>query len=242
MASEGKGQHSAIEIDPKVAEAFMRGDLAAYKTVYSKFRQKVLSYCLYYMGSTPSAEDAFQEVFTRVYTHRQQLREPKALTSWILLITRSVCLNSLRTSKFAPDFVSINQHNAEGEEYELQTTALSVEPVNEFIVADALQAALKRLAPMHRDAFLLREFEGYEYEEIAKITETSVMNVKVRITRAKKQLRELLAPNYPMAQSARPKGREPSSDEEVPDETDGTVDAAFGLQRANQQSYTQNRI
>jgi hypothetical protein len=42
----------------------------------------------------------------------------------------------------------------------------------------------------------MREFEGYDYPQIAEMTGTTEMNVKVRITRAKKQLRELLAPYY----------------------------------------------
>jgi hypothetical protein len=61
---------------------------------------------------------------------------------------------------------------------------------------DLLKLALSKLGPIYRDAFLLREFEGYDYEEISKITGASVMNVKVRITRAKKRLRTLLAPYF----------------------------------------------
>jgi predicted RNA polymerase sigma factor len=59
-----------------------------------------------------------------------------------------------------------------------------------------LRVALSKIAPIYREAFLLREFEGYDYGEIARITNATEMNVKVRITRAKKQLRILLAPVY----------------------------------------------
>src|SRR5438552_3606497 len=89
-------------------EAFTHGDMAGFKFVYTKYRQRVLSYCVYYMNDQALAEDAFQEVFIRVYTRREQLREAGALKSWILLITRSVCLNLLRDSKFTPEFVSIS--------------------------------------------------------------------------------------------------------------------------------------
>src|SRR5438876_4253685 len=89
--------------EQEMIEAFVRGDMAGFKYVYTRFRQRVFSYCVYYMGNQTLAEDAFQEVFSRVYTRREQLREVKALKSWLLLITRSVCLNLLRTSKFAPE-------------------------------------------------------------------------------------------------------------------------------------------
>ena len=175
-------------------EAFTRGEMAGFKHVYSLHRQRVFSYCLYYMGDRTLAEDAFQEVFARVYTRREQLREAGALTSWVLLIARSVCLNLLRESKFTPQFVSIGSR----EEIETlgDTREAQNEPLDQLIADDLLRSALKKIAPMYRDAFLLCEFEGYDYAAIAKMTNTTEMNVRVRITRAKKQLRELLAPHY----------------------------------------------
>lgn len=195
----------AAEIEK--VEAFIRGDVAAFKYIYAKYRQRIFSYCLYITGDKTIAEDAFQEAFTRAYTRRDQLKEPKALKSWLLLITRSVCLNMLRTSKFTPDFVYLDEKDPEeGEGFtprELTSNPLDVG------TGDALKAALQRLAPMYREAFLLREFEGYSYEEISEMTGASVMNVKVRITRAKKMLRKFLEPHYPSqsTKSAKQTGR-----------------------------------
>jgi RNA polymerase sigma-70 factor (ECF subfamily) len=173
--------------------AFTRGELAGFKFVYSLFRQQVFSYCVYYMGDRMQAEDAFQEVFIRIHSHHNQLREAKALKSWVLLITRSVCLNLLRTSKFTPEFVSIS--GPEGEAFE-ESLNSPHQPLDHAIADDMLRVALAKIPPMYREAFLLCEFEGYDYDEIAKITQTTEANVRVRITRAKKQLRELLAPHY----------------------------------------------
>jgi RNA polymerase sigma-70 factor (ECF subfamily) len=187
-----------------------------------------MSYCLYYMGEQAAAEDAFQEVFSRAYTRREQLRETKALKSWLLLITRSVCLNLLRTSKFTPKFVSIDEDSESETHY--QPRELSVQPNDSLVADDILKQALARLAPIYRDAFLLREFEGYEYEEIARMTETSVMNVKVRITRAKKRLRTLLAPYYASARTTTKNSASPTAvDEDNEEETRASdVTGAFG--------------
>ena len=79
----------------------------------------------------------------------------------------------LRTSKFTPDFVYLDDRDPdECEGYtpkELTSDPLDVG------TGDALKAALQRLAPMYREAFLLREFEGYSYEEISEMTGASVM-------------------------------------------------------------------
>ena len=186
------------EAEAALIDAFIRGDeretMAGFKFVYSRFRQRVMSYCVYYMGSQTLAEDAFQEVFSRVYTHRAQLREAKALKSWVLLITRSVCLNALRQSKFTPEFVSITSF-VDGENPP-PTLDAPGDPAEKLQADDMLKTMLARIAPIYREAFLMREFEGYEYDQIAELTGTTEMNVKVRITRAKKQLRVLLAPYY----------------------------------------------
>src|ERR1700689_2761164 len=124
-------------------EAFTQGEMAGFKYVYTRFRQRVLSYCLYYMGDKMLAEDAFQEVFSRVYINREQLRDPQALESWILLITLSVCLNLLRSSKFTPEFVSIS---AEDSDSFGQTIHTPSEPVDHLIADDMLRVALAKIA------------------------------------------------------------------------------------------------
>jgi RNA polymerase sigma-70 factor (ECF subfamily) len=190
-----QGQHKVLDDNEiKLISAFTNGEIAGFKYVYTLYRQQVFSYCLYYMGDRMLAEDAFQEVFIRVHTRHSQLREAGALKSWVLLITRSVCLNLLRSSKFTPEFVSIGS----GDEIESLGESLNLPtiPLDHVIADDMLRIALAKIAPIYREAFLLCEFEGYNYDEIAKMTDTTEMNVKVRITRAKKQLRVLLAPHY----------------------------------------------
>jgi RNA polymerase sigma-70 factor, ECF subfamily len=190
-----QGQHKVLDDNEiKLISAFTNGEIAGFKYVYTLYRQQVFSYCLYYMGDRMLAEDAFQEVFIRVHTRHGQLREAGALKSWVLLITRSVCLNLLRSSKFTPEFVSIG--NADEIESLGESLNLPTIPLDHVIADDMLRIALAKIAPIYREAFLLCEFEGYNYDEIAKMTDTTEMNVKVRITRAKKQLRILLAPHY----------------------------------------------
>jgi len=210
-------------------EAFIRGDVAAFKYIYAKYRQRIFSYCLYICGDKTVAEDAFQEAFARAYSRRDQLKEPKALKSWLLLITRSVCLNMLRTSKFTPDFVYLDDRDPdEGEGYtpkELTSDPLDVG------TGDALKAALQRLAPMYREAFLLREFEGYSYEEISEMTGASVMNVKVRITRAKKMLRKSLEPHFPAGSTKGDRKGKANGGHEAEDDMDHSYESGSLITR-----------
>jgi RNA polymerase sigma-70 factor (ECF subfamily) len=181
-------------------ESFIRGDMEGFRHVYTMYRQRVLTYCLYFMSDRMLAEDAFQEVFIRVYTHRHQLRDPNALTTWIILITRTVCLNMLRTSRYAPEILSMDDAGTTSNEVQ----NLPGPSIEQDVLDDELLAALARLPIMYRDAFLLCEMEGYSYEEIARLTKTNSHNVQVRITRAKKLLREMLLPTEVCTNAAPP--------------------------------------
>jgi RNA polymerase sigma-70 factor (ECF subfamily) len=147
------------------------------------------------MGNKSLAEDAFQEVFIRVYQRRDQLREAKALKSWLLLIARSVCLNMTRESVFTPEFVHLDDEHREPVGYS-HRRELSVEGIDQEYPEEIFQHAFNKIAPIYRDAFMLREIEGFTCEEVAELTGTTSVNVKVRVLRAKKMLREILAPHF----------------------------------------------
>lgn len=179
-----------------IVEAFIAGDTDAFTFVYNKYRERIFSYCFYVMADSASAEDAFQEVWVKVYTNRSQLRQVKAIKSWLLMVARSVCMNLLRTSVFTPDFVSIDVPRDEEHREHLE---LSSENLNQEIPEQIFELAFRKIGPIYRDAFLLKEVEGYSYDEIAVMTGATAANVKVRINRAKKMLREILAPHFDIA-------------------------------------------
>ena len=192
------GTEAALSIDAseqKIIEAFIAGDMQAFKYVYNKYRERIFSYCLYVTGNKTQAEDAFQEVFIRVYQKREQLREAKALKNWLLLIARSVCLNLARESVFTPEFIYLDD-DAHGHYEHTTHSRLTAEKSDHEFPEEIFQLAFNKIAPMYRDAFLLREIEGFTCEEVAELTGTSAVNVKVRVMRAKKMLREILAPHF----------------------------------------------
>jgi len=57
---------------------------------------------------------------------------------------------------------------------------------------DAVNRALARLAPEHREAFLLKHVEDLEYEEIARVTGAGISALKMRVKRAREQLQRFL--------------------------------------------------
>jgi RNA polymerase sigma-70 factor (ECF subfamily) len=163
--------------------AFVAGSREAYTELYLKYRQRVYAYCLRVVCSDADAQDLFQEVFVRVYERSNQFSEERSLGGWIFTIAHNLCLNRLRDRK---------------PQEPIEDAGLVAEPIEDL--GDNWQAriqwALEQIPIEYREAFVLREYEGMTYQEIAVILKTTLPAVKSRIYRSKEKLRELLEPYY----------------------------------------------
>ena len=90
--------------DAELVARCRAGDPAAWRELVERFSRYV--YAISVQGfrlSEHDAEDVFQEVFTRAYTHLDRLRDDTALRPWIAQLTRNLCLDRLRdTSRVQP--------------------------------------------------------------------------------------------------------------------------------------------
>ncbi len=163
--------------------AFTSGDRNAYTQLYLKYRQRVYSYCVRVLCNDEEAQDLFQEVFIRVYERAAQFEEERSLGGWIFTIAHNLCLNKIRDKK---------------PQQPLEELTLLVMPSDDFGEnwKDRIEWALEQIPIEYREAFILREYEGLTYVEIAEILHTTLPAVKSRIYRSKEKLRELLEPYY----------------------------------------------
>ena len=176
-----RDRERAYEIE--LFRAFMAGKREAFTELYLRFRQRVFSYCLRMLGSSAEAEDLYQEVFIRVYQRANQFADDKSLAGWIFTIAHNLCLNRIRDRK--------TFDNLDDMRY---LAAPTVEPGDDW--AARIQAALDEVPPENREPFLLFEYQGLSYAEIAEVMKLTIPAVKSRIYRSREQLRALLEPYY----------------------------------------------
>jgi RNA polymerase sigma factor (sigma-70 family) len=85
-----------MEADAELVGRCLRGEETAWDELVERYSRYV--YAIVYQGfrlTGPDAEDAFQDVFLRVYDRLGSLRNPEALRPWIAQLTRRVCLDRL---------------------------------------------------------------------------------------------------------------------------------------------------
>lgn len=154
---------------------------AAFAELYARYGGRVFAYCLRFLGHRDEAQDVYQETFIRFFESARQSREMTNVPGYLLKIARNLCLNCRRNKKQTVEF----------EDYQSRVPPPSVEK-NEFL--ELITTALDMLPDEYREVFVLREYEGLSYAEIAEIVDASLSSVKVRIFRAKQKIRDILAP------------------------------------------------
>jgi RNA polymerase sigma-70 factor (ECF subfamily) len=133
------------------------------------------------------ADDLVQGAFERAFRSWRDLRHPRACRAWLFQIARNLHLNRQRLVSSRPEL-----HLVDAEESLLPGLVVPPETV-ERLAARELEMALERLPPDQRDAVLLCDLWGFEYEEIATITGWPLGTVRSRIARGRTRLGSILA-------------------------------------------------
>jgi RNA polymerase sigma-70 factor (ECF subfamily) len=164
-----------------VAEPAATGlETAATARLYERHSPRVFRYCLRMLGNREDAEDATQTTFMQAFRALQRGVVPTFETAWILTIAKNVCHARYRSGKrrAAVELVRDPQ--------DIEELAAGAESANGALMG--LQEALVRLPEMQRRAFLLREWKGHSYAEIAEELGVTVPAVEALIFRARRAL------------------------------------------------------
>lgn len=165
-------------------ERILQGDTDEYRSVVQRYQQSVISMIRHLVGRTADCEDIAQEVFLSAFRHLRSFDpERSRFSTWLFTIARNKSINALRNNRS----VSLTNDRAQSR---------SDEPI-EFLeraeVFRELDKALRQLPDRYRRAFILAEFEGLSYDQIAQIECTGLGTVKSRIHRAREKLQQALA-------------------------------------------------
>jgi RNA polymerase sigma-70 factor (ECF subfamily) len=155
---------------------------AALSILYRRYSQRIYTYCRKIIGDSTTAEDLLQETFVKVLESGRQQRAIENFPAYLMTIARNLCLSHRARSK--RQFVEV-------EDFHLSYRDV---PYEQRELLQLIQASLELLPEDYREAFVLREYNGLSYNEIAEVIGESLDVVKVRIFRAKKKLRDILAP------------------------------------------------
>ena len=163
-----------------------QGNADAFAHLVTAYETSVYRLALRMCGNAHDAEEAAQEAFVSAWKGLPSFRGESKFSSWLYQLTTNACLDLLRREKRHRAAVPLDEQAELSSEDTPQRAAENAE------LRDTLQAALQELSDDHRQIFLLRQMRQLSYDEIGALLGLEAGTVKSRLSRAKKQLRQIL--------------------------------------------------
>lgn len=148
-----------------------------YNLAVDEYADNVFRFVVKHLGNEMSAKDVVQETFTKVWIKRDDI-DYKKVKSYLFTAAYNTMLDWIKKEKRSGDIESTPEYGTDN----------NVNPD----LKEILDEALDRLPEVQKSVVLLRDYEGYNYAEIADITGLSESQVKVYIFRARKSLQAYL--------------------------------------------------
>jgi RNA polymerase sigma-70 factor (ECF subfamily) len=179
--------------EARAIDRLARGDERAFEELATLYQRALYSHAYRMLSNVAQAEDAVQDAFLLAYRGRATFRGG-SFKAWLFRILTNRCLDLLRDAK-RRGTVSLDPGSAE--EDDPRPDPIDLGPSVEELASTSellrhVEEALEGVPAEQRAAVLLRDVEGFDYEEIARITSSELGTVKSRIHRGRLAVREHL--------------------------------------------------
>ena len=203
MELEQVAPATLVEARPQIEDQFIerlkRGDAAAFETLVNERSGEIYGLLYRLTESSEEARDLTQETFLRAFQSIGHFRGESDLRTWIYRIAINQARNRWRwwRRRRRDATVSIDAPQSNGRPSLVGTlkSDSASDPEKDTLAHErerALRKAVSSLKGVYREAVVLRDIEGFAYEEIAIALDISVGTVKSRLARGRQELRRKL--------------------------------------------------
>lgn len=153
------------------------------KTIYP-LKNKLFRFAYRFLEHTEESEDVVQEVFIRLWNKRDKLDEYRSVEALAMVTTKNICLDKIRGRRYPVENFDHHRQFLEGLPEETRAD------YSDLIYG--VKQAMRQLPEQQQMIVHLRDVEGYEFEDIAKIVGMTENAIRVALSRARKRIRELM--------------------------------------------------
>ena len=185
--------------DERLLEAARGNEPGAFDAFVDRYGGRLLAFGVRMCGHREDAEDVFQETLLKAFTGLAGLREPQAVRTWLFRVAANQCLMKRRSQKSDPtQGISLEQLKPPGWEDGTPVdipdwSDLPEDGARRSELRQALEDAIFQLPPDYKVVVILRDMEGLTTKETAEALDLRQPTVKMRLHRARLQLRDRLS-------------------------------------------------
>ncbi|WP_286755900.1 sigma-70 family RNA polymerase sigma factor [Roseivirga sp. UBA838] len=158
-------------------------ELQEFKTKVLPLKDRLYRIALAMLKSVEEAEDTLQDVMVRLWDKRAQLGEYRSVEALAVTVCKNRCIDKLKSKK----------HKYHEDVQTLEVESGLSNPYRSLELGESMKLMLKAfdtLPDQQRLLVILRDVEGYSYEEISMQTGLQINNIRVGLSRARKAARE----------------------------------------------------
>ena len=179
--------------EDKLISRAAAGDGAAFSELMTMHEKRMYAVALRMCANREDAQDCLQDAMLRVYRSIGGFKGQSSFSTWVYRITMNPCLEELRRRKTRS--ASSLDTMLEGG---WSPTDGENGPEKQAVASEqrrVLNSAIADLPEDMRSAIVLRDVQGFSYEEIAEMLEVNIGTIKSRISRGREKLRQILREN-----------------------------------------------
>lgn len=163
--------------DAELLVLLSEDSIAAFETLYVRYKNKLQSFCLFILKSPTVSQDIVQEVFIKVWSMRKNITADKSFSNYIYTLAKNQSLNELRSAKRKEVMENILVRQEEASDAENAETKFIVKEYQAL-----LEAAINDLTEHKRKIYVMSRNEGKSHKEIAEIMQISPHTVQSHIS------------------------------------------------------------
>ncbi|MCX7842764.1 MAG: sigma-70 family RNA polymerase sigma factor [Clostridia bacterium] len=186
-------------------EKAKNGDVEAFEKLIEGSQKRVFNVALRMLGNHDDASEISQEVFIKVFKSIGSFKGNSSFSTWIYKITVNLCLDELRKRKNSRVISLDETIKIKDEEVRMQIEDDGPSPdveVEKRAIRQVVTQAIEKLSDEHKVVVILRDIQGFSYDEIAKLINCPEGTVKSRINRARQSLKEILRGKKELSEEA----------------------------------------
>jgi RNA polymerase sigma-70 factor (ECF subfamily) len=177
--------------DAPLIAATLAGDSAAFGRLVGLYQDRLYNSLLRVLGSAEDARDITQDAFVQAFVKLETFRGSSAFYTWLYRIAYNLAISHARREH---KMTSLDGVKTDWGNEPMDRNAAPDADLLRREQAELVYAGLASLNIDYRQILVLREIDGYRYEEIAEILQLPIGTVRSRLFRARLQLRDHLAP------------------------------------------------
>ncbi|MBR9919874.1 MAG: RNA polymerase sigma factor [Bacteroidetes bacterium] len=179
--------------DIELIQRYMETQESAYfDLLYDRYSTKVYAKCISLLKDETRAQDAVQDIFTKIFLNLSKFSERSKFSTWVYSITYNYCIDLIRRGKKHQKLFTDEVENppdvVEDEIPDKELLEMEI---------DRLQAVLEELPPGDKAVLLMKYQQELQIREIAKVLDKTESAIKMKIKRAKERARKIYQTLYP---------------------------------------------